>query len=266
MSAKAGAERMIALALTRTYETAAQNIGSSKKHTEDIERLVGHDYARSLQRHLPYRELLKLEAAFRVLVPGFNREVMGMMPIDQLAAIAASLNVYFEASPYDGEAGLALRGFYIPREKGLLERPLIYLNSAHHPLAVAATFCHEVGHHMRAEASCADEEREVHFCVDANYAFHLEEPDELAADAMVSIAGYPKPIARKIFAIPWKWGLVARAKDVTEAALAEVRSHLKKAYGFDIMGGLPEDRKLNYLSGMIHFARLRWALLSEYDI
>jgi hypothetical protein len=266
MNAKARAERMIALTLTRTYETAAQKIDSSEKRTEDIERLVGHDYARSLRRHLPYRELIKLEDAFRGLLPGFNCEVMGMMPIDQLAAIAASLNVYFEASPYERDAGLALRGFYVPRKEGLLERPLIYLNTAHHPLAVSATFCHEVGHHMRTKVLCPDDNREVHFSVDANYAFHLEEPNELAADAMVSIAGYPKRIARKIFATPWEWGLVAKAKDVTEAALSEVRSHLKKAYGFDILEGVPESQKLHYLSGMIHFARLRWALLAEYDI
>jgi hypothetical protein len=266
MSAKTGAQRMIARALTRTYETAEQKIDSSKKATDDIERLVGHDYARSLQRRLPYRELLKLEDAFRDRLPGFNCEVMGMMPIEQLAAIAASLNVYFEATPYGGDAGLALRGFYLPRKEGLLECPLIYLNTAHHPLAVSATFCHEVAHHMRAQVLPPADEREVHFCVDANYAFHLEEPNELAADAMVSIAGYPKPIARKIFATPGEWGLVAKAKDVTEAALTEVRRHLKEAYGFDVMEGVPENRKLNYLSGMIHFARLRWALLAEYDI
>ena len=106
----------------------------------------------------------------------------------------------------------------------------------------------------------------MHFFIDADYASHLEEPAELAADVMVSIAGYPEAIAHKIFATAWEWGLVARAKDLTEAALSEVRRHLKQVYGFDLTEQIPAAQMLHYLSGMIHFAKLRWALLAEYDI
>jgi hypothetical protein len=59
---------------------------------------------------------------------------------------------------------------------------------------------------------------------------------------------------------------VARAKNLTEAALSEVRRHIKKAYGFDLTEQIPATQMLHYLSGMIHFAKLRWALLAEYDI
>jgi len=89
---------------------------------------------------------------------------------------------------------------------------------------------------------------------------------ELVADAAVSFAGYPEPIARKIFAVPWDWGLVARAKNLTEAALNEIRGHLRKVYGFDLMERIPINQRLNYLSGMIHYAKLRWALLAEFDL
>ena len=65
---------------------------------------------------------------------------------------------------------------------------------------MSSTFLHEVGHHMSSEILGEDDSAPVHFFIDADYASHLEEPAELAADVMVSIAGYPEPIARKIFA------------------------------------------------------------------
>ena len=266
MNAEAQIEKMVARILSETYDEEAQKIEAWKKPADDIRRLVQHDYVRSLRRNLPYRELKTLVAAFNKILPGFNREVVGSMPIEQLAGWASSLNLHFKAAPNAEEDGLALRGFYIKRRKGILKRPLIYVNTAHHPLAVSSTFCHEVGHHFSSELLGGDEDTPVHFFFDADYAAHLEEPAELAADVMVSIAGYPEPVARKIFAIPWKWGLVARAKDMTEAALAEVRGHLKKAYGFDVMELIAANQRLHYLSGMIHYAKLRWALLAEYDI
>jgi hypothetical protein len=259
-------EQMVGRILAEAHDQEAQKIEAWKKPTDDIKRLVRHDYVRSVRRNLPYRELKTLVGAFSDLLPNFNEKVIGMMPTDELGALAATLNLHFKASPNVGDDGLALRGFYITRKESILKRPLIYVNTAHQPIAVSATFCHELAHHMSTELLGGDEETPVHFFFDADYASHLEEPNELAADAMVSIAGYPEPVARRIFATPWKWGLVAKAKDMTEAALAEVRGHLKKAYGFDVMELVAANQRLHYLSGMIHYAKLRWALLAEYDI
>ncbi|MGH7916657.1 MAG: hypothetical protein ACREQE_04250, partial [Candidatus Binataceae bacterium] len=143
--------------------------------------------------------------------------------------------------------------------------PLIYVNTAHHPTAVSATFCHEFGHHLSSELFGPQKEP-VHFFIDADYAAHLKEPHELAADAMVSLAAYPQPLARKIFPAEWNWGLVARARNLPEAALNEVRAHIRRFYGFDLMERIPANQRLHYLSGMIHYAKLRWALLAEYDL
>jgi hypothetical protein len=266
VNAEARIEQMVGRILTEAHDQEAQKVEAWKKPTDDLKRLVRHDYVRSVRRNLPYRELKTLVAAFSEVFPGFNRNVIGMKPTDELAALATTLNLHFKASPNEGDEGLALRGFYITRKESMLKRPLIYVNTAHQPIAVSATFCHELAHHMSTELLGGDEETPVHFFFDADYASHLEEPNELAADAMVSIAGYPQPVAQKIFATPWKWGLVARAKDMTEAALAEVRGHLKKAYGFDVMELVAANQRLHYLSGMIHYAKLRWALLAEYDI
>ncbi len=265
VNGEARIEEMIARILSETHDKEAGKIAAWKKPTDDLRRLVRHDYVRSLRKNLPYRELTALVAGFTDLLPGFNRQFVGMMPTYQLAEYAANLNLHFKAAPNEGDDGLALRGFYLTRKEGILKRPLIYVNTAHHPLAVSSTFCHEVGHHMSSEILGEDEHTPVHFFFDADYASHLEEPGELAADVMVSIAGYPEPIARRIFSTEWE-GLVAKAKDLSEDALLDVRSHLKKAYNFQLTDQIPAPQMLHYLSGMIHYAKLRWALLVEYDI
>jgi hypothetical protein len=49
-------------------------------------------------------------------------------------------------------------------------------------------------------------------------------------------------------------------------AFGTVRKYLRTRYGFDFAAALPAARKLHYLTGMIHYARLREALLAEYDL
>lgn len=259
------AEQLVAEVLESALTTQASHLAAWKKPGEDIKRLVRHDYVRSLRRKMDYYQVCKLVREFDRIFPGFNSRPIDMMSIDRFARMASEMQFHFKATPYTEEDGLALRGFYVTRESGILKHPLIYLNTAHHPLAVSTTFCHELGHHVSSELFGLTHEP-VHFFFDADYAAHLEEPAELAADVMVSFAGYPGPTARKIFEQPWDWGLVARAKNLTEAALDEVRRHLKRVYGFDLMGRIPSSQRLHYLSGMIHYAKLRWALLAEYDL
>jgi hypothetical protein len=260
------AEDVIARILAAALVNNAEQISAWKQPGEDIQRLVRHDYVRSLRRILPYQPVRALLSAFHDILPTLNSEAVGMMSVERFAEIARELRVHFKASPYEGEEGLALRGFYVTSAKGMLKRPLIYINTAHHPLAVSTTICHEVGHHLSAQMFGSEADEPVHFFFDADYAGHLGDTGELAADAMVSFAGYPYPIAKKIFETPWNWGLVARAKDLTEAALAEVRGHVRRVYGFDLMERIPANQRLHYLSGMIHYAKLRWALLAEYDL
>lgn len=265
------ADRQIEGLLSEILAEARQKENSKRpgwaKPTDDIRKLVRRDYVKSLRRHLPYRELRALTGAFERLLPGFNRETVGtnLMSVESLAEKARALDLHFKAAPYEGDEGLSLRGFYVTRRKGMLKRPLIYVNTAHHPLAVSATFCHEVGHHVSATLFGVDSDP-VHFFFDADYNSHLEDPGELAADVVVSIAAYPEPIARAFFATPWNWGLVARATKLPEAALSDVRQRLKNVYGFDLMERIPANQQLHYLLGMIHYAKLRWALLAEYDM
>jgi len=259
------AEQMLGRVLSQAFTGFAPQIAAWRKPEADIRKLVQHDYVRSVRGNLNYRQLKELIKAFTEIFPDFNHRPIDKMSIDRFAEMAGAIGFHFNASPYNGKDGLALRGFYVTPKKGMLKRPLIYVNTAHHPLAISTTFCHELGHHLSARLF-ERSPQPIHFFFDADYASHLNETSELAADAAVSFAGYPEPTARKIFAASWDWGLVARAKNLTEAALNEVRRHLRRVYGFDLMERIPADRRLHYLCGMIHYAKLRWALLAEYDL
>lgn len=160
---------------------------------------------------------------------------------------------------------MALRGFYVEKRRRLLKRPLIYVNTAHQPGAVSSTFCHELGHHLTSQLFETPNEG-VHFFFDADYAAHLDDPLELAADVLVSLAGYPDAAARRLFSTPWNWGLVARTGKLSEEVFAGVRNHAERRLGIDFTSKWPAKQRLNYLAGMIHYAKLRWALLAEYDL
>lgn len=258
-------ERLLSSLPERMLSTNAQKVAIWRKPDDAIRRLLKQDYVRSLRRLLSYTEVRTLVGEFQKIFPSFNARSVAMMTTRQFGAIAAKLNFHLQATRYGGLEGLALRGFYVTRAEGILKRPLVFVNTAHHPLAVSASFVHELAHHVTSEVLQLPAEP-VHFFFDADYAAHLSEPGELAADVMVSLAGYSAETARRIFPSTWNWGLVARTENLSEAAFEQVRAHLRKVYGLDLMARIPAARRANYLAGMIHYAKLRWALLAEYDL
>ncbi len=242
---------------------------SWKTPAEDLDRLARRDYARCLRRQLSYGVVTQVVNNATRVWPSLNQAQLN--PITQrrfertARRITTDLKVHFQASPYIGPEGMALRGFYVQKQRRLLQRPIIYVNTAHQPGAVSSTFCHELGHHLTSRLFNSHDEG-VHFFFDADYAAHLEDPIELAADVLVSLAGYPAAVARRIFAEPWNWGLIARTGRLSDAAFTSVRSHAETRFGIDFSSQWPAEQRLNYLAGMIHYAKLRWALLAEYDL
>ncbi|HUY27044.1 MAG TPA: hypothetical protein VMV27_06450 [Candidatus Binataceae bacterium] len=237
--------------------------------TKDIERLARRDYVRALRRQLSYGEILRvLDNAQRVW-PNLNKVQFNIATRRQFERraheLTADLDVHLQASPYEGPEGMALRGFYVERRRRMLKRPIIYVNTAHQPGAVSSTFCHELGHHLTSKLFGAHREG-VHFFFDADYAEHLSDPIELAADVLVSLAGYPEDRARELFSVPWDWGLVARTGRLSPEVFGKVRKHAEAHLGIDFGADWPAHQRLNYLAGMIHYAKLRWALLAEYDL
>ncbi|HEY6299075.1 MAG TPA: hypothetical protein VIW95_05470 [Candidatus Binatus sp.] len=165
-----------------------------------------------------------------------------------------------------GAEGLALLGFYV-REMGSSRLPLICVNTAHHPAAIGAAFSHEMGHHLVGRLFDSFKPHAQLLTYTA-YGEHLHDPEELAPDVLVSLGVFPGTIARKIFLKPRK---ANRSKSVASAELPDsvstsVLKYFKGRFGLSFGRRLPSAKKLQYLAGVIHFAKLRRALLTEYDI
>jgi hypothetical protein len=229
-----------------------------------VRKLIEHDYARSLRRHLRYRHVRTLLADFIEIFPEFNRRPVEMLSAARFAEIARAQRFHIKATPLEGDDGFALRGFYVASTPGLLKHPLIYVNTALHPLAAMTTFLHELGHH-RSCSLLSIKHRGLHL-FDADYTEHLRDPAELAADVVVSLAGYPEPAARKMLAIALDRGSGTRARELPATAVEEIHGHLGQAYGLDLAVRMPREHRLHYLAGMIHFAKLRLALMAEYGL
>jgi hypothetical protein len=262
-------EKLAADILSGSREGEHETMESWRNPAKDLDRLASRDYVRALRRQLSLQNVRSVISNAARVWPNLNAVQLHVLTQGQFARTArrmtADLNVHLQASPYAGPEGLALRGFYVEKTKRVLKRPLIYVNTAHHPGAVSSTFCHEIGHHLTSQLFGSPQEG-VHFFFDAAYAEHLDDPIELAADVLVSLAGYPAAVAREIFARPWNWGLVAKAGRLSEEEFFTVRKHAEGRFDLDFGAPLPAKQRLNYLAGMIHYAKLRWALLAEYDL
>ncbi len=217
------------------------------------------DYADRLKALFSLEEMRELVADFRSALPALNQEVFRIREPRRLAEVAAELGAHFRTARFEGDAGKSLRGFYIDHP-GVAKAPLICVNTANHPVAVASAFWHEVGHHL---TSCAFGTAEpVRFSLSSSYAEHLDQPAEIAADIVSALAAYPKRAAQRLFSPFIKAGT---APDIG-ALVFRARAHLRAVAGFDFQRGVRATENLHYLAGMMHFIRLRWVLFSEYKI
>ncbi len=251
--------------LARAHKVGRKELEAWRKPQCELRKLARLDYVRVLRRTLDYHTLCAIIDEVKKIWPELNREQFRPKTPNQLAAISSDLRIHLQAAPYRGPEGMALRGFYVDKAPEVLKRPLIYLNTAHDSGAVSTTFMHEMGHHVTARVA-GSAGNGVHYFFHAAHHSHLAEAAELTADALVSLAAYPQPLARRIFATPWDWGLVARADKLPDRAFAQIRRHVQKLGGFDFGASLPPGQSFNYLTGMIHYAKLRWALLAEFEL
>ncbi len=193
--------------------------------------------------------------------PNLNREPVRLVTPREFTRLWSSLGVDFRLANFGSPQGLALMGFYAGK-MGPARRPLIYVNTAHHPAAVGAAFSHEMGHHLTARIF-AKQKEPTHYLTYTAYADHLDDPAELAADCLVSLGVFPGKTAREMFEVESKSSALANP---VEPVFARVRNYLQRRYGLNLDARLPAHKKLPYLAGMIHYANLRRALLNEYEI
>src|SRR5260370_5174637 len=118
----------------------------------------------------------------------------GLADLGSPALIAHLENLFgprqleLRAEPYRTGAGLSLRGFYCRAEVGDKSKFVIFVNTAHHPGAVAATLGHELGHYIYG--SLVGEKADHTAFMEGAFGNHLNEEDELFADSLVALAAY----------------------------------------------------------------------------
>ncbi len=168
--------------------------------------------------------------------------------------------VTVKAEPYRKGAGLALRGFFCRANLNDHPKFIIFLNTAHIPAAVAATLGHELGHYLYG--SLVGEDGPMTAFMEGTFAAHLNEEHELFSDALVALAAYSTDQIRQITSIG-------------KIDAGNPENILKRVHKVSEMIGplwkveFKQDRissstwRVGYLTSMIHFFKLRCAILDK---
>ena len=244
---------------------ASRRSTASRRTTAEIHSLEQRDYGRSLRRSLGRGEVRQIIAEARNYVwPRLNAESVRLVSPTEFTRLWSRLGVQFQLTKLSGAEGLALLGFYV-REMGGSRLPLICVNTAHHPAAIGAAFSHEMGHHLVGRLFDSSKQH-AQLLTDTAYEEHLDDPEELAADILVSLGVFPEGIARRIFSKSFNGKQRSAAAELPDSVTPKVLKYFEGRFGLTFGGQLPATKKLHYLAGVIHFTKLRRALLTEYDI
>lgn len=262
--------KLIELLLKEFRIPALSQSQQSSRYLEDLKYLLTIDYREVVRRFLN-RDVLKelskvsedvIRPALFVLLTRLRAG--GIRPenpplLDPLKGIFGPDELEIHAQPYRTGAGLSLRGFYCRADLSDKSRFIIFLNTAHCPGAVAATFAHELGHYVygllgRGSPVAAWE---------GAFHSHLEEPDEVFADTLVSLSMYSPRLIRKIRLSHRP--AVERIDFVRQLRLAY--ELMPFSYRIDLLDPkLNKFRRLYYLAELVHFLRLRGAVYSCLQI
>lgn len=259
-------EGLTADILTSIGHVAGVRPAAFEGATDEIKSLSSRDYRPALRQLMSRCEVQEIIAAGKRRVwPDLNREPVRIGGPQEFTSRWSSLGVDFRLARISSPHGLALMGFYV-RKAPASKRPLICVNTAHHPAAMGAAFSHEMGHHVTAEIFGSHKEP-ARFLLYTGYAEHLEDPVELAADILVSVGVFPAKTARALLGTLGK-GQQAEREDQASAkpSLAKVLNYFDRRYGLSFGARLSAQRKFQYLAGVIHYAQLRRALLDEYGL
>lgn len=232
--------------------------------SEGTRSILRRNYGPALRRCLDRAQVAEIVAEAKSLVwPKLNREPVRLVSADGFMRKWSKLGVSFHATKFDGPDGLDLLGFYA-RSVGAAKRPLICVNTAHHPAAVGAAFVHEMGHHLTAQLFESKDDV-AHMMASTAYEEHLDDPEELAADCLVSFGVMPAQLARSLFSEDGDASQKSNQTQMGSSRLVKVINHFETNYRLKF-AGLPADRGEHYLAASLHYAKLRRALLFEYNI
>ena len=235
-------------------------------HLADLKKVLSTDYREA--PGLPDKSLLKdlshiveKDLKARMATAYFER-TRGKPWEDRsllsyLGGVFGGRRLELRAEPYLEGAGLALRGFFCRTNLGNDSRFVIFLNTAHLPGAVVATFGHEIGHYIYG--SMVGEKAPMAAFLEGTFSTHLEETDELFADSLVAFSAYSNELIREIGPI----------NKIRPGGSEEFFARIRKAYsliGPRYQLDLSQNKmgsvwRVRYLTSMAHFFKLRCALL-----
>jgi hypothetical protein len=265
MSAKKRISRIVGLTsaiVKNTQAASSVSVATPGSTPDEIARLWNIDYTHAVRACFSRAEVREIVGeGKRQAWPHLNEDAVRLGSTDEFARRAYDLGADFQIANMPWPSGLSVMGFYLGKDSGLEKRPLICVNGAHHPAAIATAFLHEVGHHVTADLFSVRND-EVQHSKQVGYAGHLTAPRELAADVLVSLGIYPQRIAAKMFGIvgPNRRG-AADPPENSPAGKAVLGT--ARRYGLDLET-LSIQKRLQYQAGLIHFTRLRQTLLEEY--
>lgn len=245
--------------LTKAGRLAARSRFSIAAAEREIRTLTETDYEEPVRKAFGRAEVNELIAEARRFVwPNLNRQALKIVSPREFITRYRDLGIQVKfAKPSDDAAG-ALLGFYI-RESPQSKRPLIWVNSSKHHAVSSAAFTHEMGHHVSAEIF-GDRAVEPELFLYTGYANHLRETREIAADMFVSVGCLPRPVMVKFLA---HWN---RARKSKRRIVMEALRYFNDRYQVRFDGSLSPADELQCLTGILHYIKLRRAILLEFDI
>lgn len=216
----------------------------SKPLAKELSKIVDTD----IKRHLP--EFSKLE------------DFANPQWLEHLNKLFGPRELELRAESYLKGAGLSLRGFFCRADLGERSKFVIFVNTAHHPGAVAATLGHELGHYIYG--SMVGEKGEMTAFMEGAFATHLAEEDELFADSLVALAAYPQEVIKKVGAIT---NVKLGSSDDLLNRIKFAYEMIGPRYNLDLSkGSLKPALRVRYLTSMAHFFKLRCALYKSAGI
>lgn len=227
----------------------------------ELRGIASRDYRKALRQCLSQWQVHEIVSIAKTRIwPHLNQEPVRLVSLDEFVRRWSTFGVDFKFASLPWKRGLSLLGFYLTNADGLRERPLIFANTAHHHALVALALDHEMGHHLTAQIFGSAEDT-THLLSLTAFEEHLTDPLELAADTLVSFGIFPAPVARALFQDAEGDAVGIGLPDVI---FGKVITYITDRYGvrFELIHGA---QKFQALAALVHYTKLRRALLDEYD-
>jgi len=233
------------------------------KKVSDLKAVLATDYreASGMPSDPLLRELSRIidsdiRTRFDGLSENWNKEDL----LRYLAEVFGPREIEVRAEPYRRGSGLALRGFFCRAEVSQKSKFLIFLNTAHPPAVIAATFGHELGHYIYG--SLVRENANFNAFIEGSFSQHLNDESELFADCLVALAAYDHDTLTRIAAADGG----SRA-DRWVVLLKEIHRLIDSRFQLNLTPGhLANVSRVSYVTAMIHFFKLRRALFQRTGI